>query len=246
MFDEETTNPQGQSPFAASQRVPDILDETDVKAHLGPLLAATNDGLVIWQTIFAAEEGRSTEGLVTATTRFWNILGFEDDIPVQAGAKGFWDLLLHPDDRANFEKAVQDHLSDMWPLQQEFRFRHRWLGWRDLLVRGATDADRGELPTLVLAFTDVSETKKTEAELIAAREKAQQASHAKTSFLATMSHEIRTPMNGVLGMANLLATTKLNEEQRVFVNTIQESGKALLEIINDILDFSKLRPTGFN
>ncbi len=73
-----------------------------------------------------------------------------------------------------------------------------------------------------------------------ARVEAVAASAAKSEFLANMSHEIRTPMNGVLGMAELLESTRLDEEQRVFVATIQQSGSALLTVINDILDFSKI------
>lgn len=65
-------------------------------------------------------------------------------------------------------------------------------------------------------------------------------SKAKGEFLATMSHEIRTPMNGVLGMADLLGSTKLNEEQRKYLNVITSSGNALLCVINDVLDYSKI------
>src|SRR5262245_24480172 len=70
--------------------------------------------------------------------------------------------------------------------------------------------------------------------------KAAAANTAKSQFLANMSHEIRTPMNGILGTAELLARTKLEEKQKKYVNTIIHSGRALLTIINDILDFSKV------
>ncbi|WP_136634462.1 response regulator [Pseudooceanicola onchidii] len=197
----------------------------------------------LWQSIQAIEDGFAifdADGHMIAANDAW-IDVFDGVDEVKPGVT-FVRLLqiateegvvdIGDADPADWRRAVMERWEAPTPEPMIFRL---WNGVSIKLVE-----QRGHDGGIVCLALNITDTVRYEKVLKAARLKAEAANRAKSSFLANMSHEIRTPMNGVVGMTELLSDTPLNDEQRLYVETIKNSGEALLVIINDVLDYSKI------
>ena len=197
----------------------------------------------LWHSIQAFQDGfaffNADSQLIGANTAYLNIFdGLEEVTP---GISYMRILQILTD-----EGLV--NTGDMKPDAWRAMMSERWLSmspdpviiqmWDDRYLRLIDQ--RGHGGDVVSLALDITSTVHYEEELRNARERAEAANRAKSAFLANMSHEIRTPMNGVVGMAELLNDTTLNDEQKLYATTIKNSGEALLVIINDVLDYSKI------
>ncbi len=144
---------------------------------------------------------------------------------------------------------VTDHLDVLYITFRELQTRHERTVF-DVYARMSIQQKRYEWAvraTLLLLLTLYGSLiwlylsqQQTLLALSEARDSAEQATRAKSDFLAVMSHEVRTPLNGVIGVADLLENSNINEQQREYVTLIRESGTHLLRIIDDVLDFSRI------
>jgi PAS domain S-box-containing protein len=149
--------------------------------------------------------------------------------------------VIHPDDAESVWHGVEEAIasSERWELEYRVCHRDGTIRWVYEKGRAVLDA-HGKVKFLDGFILDITGRIEAERQLREATRSAEAASVAKSQFLATMSHEIRTPMNAVLGMADLLEMTSLDETQREYLRHIKGGGDVLLSVIGDILDYSAI------
>ena len=205
------------------------------------------------------KETRLDKALALGNAGFWsldiktNIYTFSNSLRFYFGkelieevkSRGFLSIIAL-DDREIYKSALRNS----GKTQDKFNVICRTLTPREGESWGHTTGEiirdsKGRAIRIEAFVKDVTQQRQQSVELEQAKDEAIAASQAKSEFLANMSHEIRTPMNGILGMAELLSGSVINERQREFVSVINNSASALLTIINDILDFSKIEAGAF-
>lgn len=171
----------------------------------------------------------------------FRITGYLPDDYIKNKSISFNDLIL-PEYRQPIWEKWQEVIKENSFFEEEYPIRTasgeiKWIWERGLCIFDQNH----ELQYLEGYLEDMTEKKKNEAELISAKEKAEESDRLKSAFLANISHEIRTPMNGILGFAELLKEPDLSaENQYEFIEIIVKSGQRMLNIINDLIDISKI------
>ena len=207
----------------------EALDETRDRLQL----AVEAAGLALWDWQLPSPQ-------MFLTARWGEMLG---DVAME----GYWDtsgLLdrVHPEDRARVEATTRTLLNGE---QQRTVSQHRvrtadgWL-WIESHGMVAEHDTKGRPIRLMGTIADIGKRKRVEAEGERARELAEQASRAKSEFLANISHEVRTPLNALMGLTRLLIDSPLNPEQKNWLELMDSSAHALLALLNDVLDLSRI------
>jgi PAS domain S-box-containing protein len=146
-----------------------------------------------------------------------------------------------PEDRPLLREGLVREIADGTPSVISFRVRHAKTGEVKWVMVTSTRQYASDGSRVSRGFyTDITQIKRLEAELAAAREVAESAARTKSSFLANMSHEIRTPLNAIIGMSHLALQGAIEPRQLNYLSKIDSAARSLLGIVNDVLDVSKI------
>jgi len=183
----------------------------------------------------------SEEGFLSGNPAAIELFGCKDEEEFTSKTPADLSPERQPDGTPSTVKAQQMMAIAMEKGSHFFEWVHRRVDGSEfyatvLLTRMELEGKN----VLQATVRDITERKRADKALQAAKEAAETANRAKSAFLANMSHEIRTPMNVIIGMTELMLDTQVTSEQREYLMALQESSEALLSLINDILDFSKI------
>ncbi|HXB25137.1 MAG TPA: MHYT domain-containing protein [Gemmatimonadaceae bacterium] len=218
----------------------------------GLLLPVVATTVVIFALTLMGAKLTATEALRESEERYRSVVSEIDEVIFRTDAAGRWTFLnpawtqitgfapeeslgapmiesLHPDDRAG---GVAEGRREVRCLTKDNGAR--WVEVHARLTRGPSD----ELIGMAGVIRDVSERRRAEEALRAARQTAEAASHAKSEFLSRMSHELRTPLNAILGFGQLIELEATTSGQRESADHILKAGRHLLALINEVLDIT--------
>ena len=226
----------------------------------GDLLEATEQALATQAALAQSEDGYRSlytrtpallhsidgEGRLLSVSDHWLAsLGYRADEVIGRKSQEF----LSPDSQRRAREVVLPRFFETGVCSDvPYEFVKKNGELLDVLLSAISERDAdGRVVRSLAVMVDITERKRaeaalraTEVRLVHEKERAEEASRAKSAFLANMSHEIRTPMNGIIGMTGLLQRTPLDAVQTRYAEAVQQSATSLLQIINDILDLSKL------
>ncbi len=173
---------------------------------------------------------------------FKSMFGYQDH--EMESSPEAWQRIIFPEDLPRVLEVFDRHVKSRGrePFSNEIRYRHKdgttvWVICAGRVVEWSTD---GMPLRMVGCHVDITERKRTEKELLLAKEAAEAANHAKSAFLANMSHEIRTPLNGVLGMLQIIQTSDDLTEVGMYAEMGIRAGQRLTSLLGDILDLSRI------